>query len=80
MRSIAHPAPEPARLHSPEELVDALAAIGRDYAASCRYVQDIDVSDQNWALNCRRNFYHRLVDEVCFTAAILTLDAEVLTW
>ena len=70
-------APEPARLHRPEELVASLETIGRDFAASICYIRDNNPIELAAAMRGRRAFYHRLLDEVCSTAAMLTDGAEV---
>jgi hypothetical protein len=77
---ITHRPGAPARLHDPAELVDALGPVGRDYAAACRLALDMDPADMNHALECRRRLYHRLIDQVCFSTAILVYDADVLEW
>jgi len=65
------PAPPLDRLHSPEQLADALAPLGADYAATLDATNALPPTDRDNARQKRRGFYLRLLRSTLRTAAML---------
>jgi len=65
------PAPPLDRLHSPEQLADALAPLGADYAATLDATSELPPTDRARALQRRRGLYARLLRHTLRSTALL---------
>jgi hypothetical protein len=67
-RNIPREVPLRARLHSPEELVGALAAFASSYAAEIALARDLSPTDARRVLRKARGRYTRMMRQTLTTA------------
>lgn len=73
---VSPPAPPLDRLHSAEQLADALAPLGADYAATLDATSELPPTDRAHARQKRRGLYLRLLRNTLRTAAMLKEEAS----